>query len=154
VAGVSVSHIFANPRATPGYTVTLTVTNNSAKTNQATATVIALPLNCDVRAASFNNPSTNPTANDVKATNGVPQTPVFAFSATTNDACTAMSAQLFYSTGAPFTVALAVTSDIAGVKTWQASATSTTSFSVGSTQSADAYDVAGTTLTFPYNVHP
>ena len=37
--------------------------------------------------------------------------------------------------------------------TWQGTATSTKSFSVGTGQSADTYDGSGATLTFSYNVH-
>jgi PKD repeat protein len=151
VSGVNVAHVFAS--AGP-YTVRLTATDNSLKTNATSSTVTATPLNCDVRAGSFSNPAANATANDVKATAGVPVNTSFAFSATTNDACTSIVAQLFYSDGTAFSVVLATATDIAGVKTWLATVSSTQSFSLGTGQSADVYDsVAGTTLTFSYSVH-
>lgn len=141
------------------FTVRLTVTDAGGLTSSATASIQVNPLNCDATSGSFKNPATNAVANDILVTrnNNKPVNTSFTFTATTNEACTSVSAQLPQQ-GGVLTVNLAVQSSVGGTKTWAGTASVSASdrFNLGSNQTATMSASDGTardSFTYPFNVH-
>jgi prepilin-type N-terminal cleavage/methylation domain-containing protein len=138
------------------FTVRLTVTDAGGLTGSTTATIQVNPLNCDVTGGSFKNPSSNTVINDVKVSSGSnkPANRSFSFTATTNSACTSVTARLPYD-GGILTVSL---SRVSGTNTWTGSGSvgGNDRFNVGNNQNATMTGSDGTysdTLTYPFNVH-
>ena len=149
------NHVFESAGT---FTVTLTVTDAGGLSSSAAATIQVNPLNCDAISGWFRNPGTNGAANDVLVSrNNKPANTTFNFTATTNDACTGLTAQLPHQ-GGVLTVDLAVASMAGGVKTWTGTASVSASdrFNLGSNQTATmraSYGTATDSFTYPFNVH-
>ncbi len=149
------NHVFESAGT---FTITLTVTDAGGLSSAATATIQVDPLNCDAISGSFRNPGTNAVANDILVSrNNKPVSTAFTFTATTNDACTSVTAQLPHQ-GGVLTMNLAVESSVGGVKTWTGTASVSTSdrFNLGSNQTATmkaSVATASDSFTYPFNVH-
>jgi PKD repeat protein len=149
--GANVSHTFSS---VGNFSVALTVTNPSGKTGTTSKTVTTTAISCNITSGSFSNPSTNPTANDIKVVSGTPVNTSITFTATTNDACGSISAGLPYSDGSFLIAPMSVVSDVSGVKTWKTTTSSTKKFSTGLHQTGWVYDsVAGTSYSYQFSVH-
>jgi prepilin-type N-terminal cleavage/methylation domain-containing protein len=152
--GVNATHTYA---AAGTFTITLTVKNTSNVTATTTATVTVSPLNCDVTAGSFKNPSTNATANDIKvAASKKPSNSSFTFYATSNTGCTSISARIPYS-GGTWSVALAQTGTVGAVVSWSATSTTASKFNTGNSQTGEFWspgsDGTADKFSFTFNVH-
>ncbi|MDQ3574180.1 MAG: PKD domain-containing protein [Actinomycetota bacterium] len=149
------NHVFESAGT---FSVTLTVTDAGGLSSSATASIQVNPLDCDATSGSFKNPGTNAVANDVLVTrNNKPVSTSFTFTATTNDACTSVTAQLPHQ-GGVLTVNLAVQSSAGGTKTWTGTAAVLGSdrFNVGSSQTATMRAsgvLTNDNLTYPFDVH-
>ena len=148
------THVFESAGT---FTVRLTVTDGGGLTASTTATIQVNPLNCDVTGGSFRNPSNNSRVNDitVKKGNNRPRSTSFSFTATSNAACSSVTARLPYN-GGTAVVALTLASDVGGVRTWTGTATIDQQFNVGTSQNATMTGSYGTTtdvFTYPFNVH-
>jgi hypothetical protein len=112
-------------------------------------------LNCQITAASFKNPSANATSNDITiASNGKPNSTQFAFTVTSNTACTSMSVSLPKS-GGTYVVILASYSDAGGVRTWTATDSfgNSDKFVKANNQSGTVTGSSSATFTITFNVH-
>jgi hypothetical protein len=136
--------------------VRLTVTDPGGLSSSTTQTIVVVPLNCDVTAGSFRNPAGDPVANDILVSrNNRPVNSSFTFTATTNEACTSVTARLPYQGGA-LTVPLSLQSTVGGVKTWTGTTATTQQFNVGSSQNATMTGTDGAVqdaFTYTFNVH-
>lgn len=149
------SHVFQSAGT---FTVRLTVTDAGGLTSSTTGTIQVNPLNCDVSSGSFRNPGTDPVPNDVLVTrNNRPVDTSFTFTATTNAACTTVTASLPYQ-GGVLTVGLSVQSSDGATKTWTGTAAvaGNSRFNLGTNQTATVRASDGVTtddFTYPFNVH-
>lgn len=155
-SGVNATHSYASAGT---FTITLTVADTSNATAAATSTVTVTPLNCDVTSGSFRNPSSNGTGNDiVVGSNAKPTNGSFTFTATSNTACTTVTARLPYD-GNTWAVPLTATGTTNGVVTWQATASfpSSGKFNTGSAQTGEFWSPGSTgtadKLSFTFGVH-
>lgn len=113
-SGVGATHVYSTVGT---FTITLRVTDNAGLFDEATIDVTTTPLNCTITSASFRNPSSNATANDIVVdSSNKPVSNGFSFTATTNTACASVSAVLPLSSGS-LTVTLNYT-EAGGVRTW------------------------------------
>ena len=149
------THVF---KSAGTFTVSLTVADSGGLTGTTTRTIQVNPLNCDVTASSFRNPSTNAVVNDVKvSSSNKPVNRSVTFTATSNAACTSVTAKLPY-TGAVLGVNLSLQSTVNGVKTWTGTGSvgGNDRFNVGNNQTATTTGsdgFAGDTLNYSFNVH-
>ena len=112
--GVGATHVYSTVGT---FTIRLRVTDNVGLFDEATIDVTTMPLNCTITSASFKNPSSNATTNDIIVdSSNKPASNGFSFTATTNTACTSVSAVLPLSSGF-LTVTLNYT-DAGDVRTW------------------------------------
>jgi prepilin-type N-terminal cleavage/methylation domain-containing protein len=155
-SGVNATHTFASAGT---FTITLTVSDTSNATSTATSTVTVTPLNCDVTSGSFKNPSTNGSSNDIAVgSNNKPNNNSFTFYATSNAACTTVSARLPYQ-GGTWAVALSQTGTSNGVVSWSAASSfdSNDKFNTGTAQTGEFWspgaDGTADKYSFSFNVH-
>ena len=150
--GVARNHIF-NTAGT--FVVTLTVTDQGGLTDTATTSIVVVPLNCDATGGQF----TNTAVNDIKVkstSNTQAENSSFTFTATTNVACTSVTAVLPLEGGSSYTLTLALQSTSGNVKTWSGSGTITSKFNLGTAQTASvtATDgLAGDTFSYVFSAH-
>lgn len=149
--GVSATHVF---NAAGTFTVMLTVTDNAGLTGTASTTISTTPLNCAITSASFKNPSTNTLTNDVKVdSSNKPSSSSFTFTATSNTACTAITASIPQSSGS-FSVVLGYT-DVGSTRTWTGTASvgSSVKFTRASNQSGSFTSSTGQSFPITFSVH-
>jgi PKD repeat protein len=135
--GVSATHLFTGADT---YTVTLVVTDPAAATGTAHEYVTTTPLNCDVTDGYFQNPvGASQNVIDLKG-NGTVKNTSFSFRATSNSACTSVTANIPHASGT-FSVPLSVvgTNSSTGEVTWGAtqSVGGSVKFSVGTYQTGE-----------------
>lgn len=150
--GVAKGHIF-NTAGT--FTVTLTVTDQGGLTATSTSAIVVVPLNCDVTAGSLKNPGSNATSDDVLlGSNDKPVSDQFVFTATTNVACTTVTANVPIDGGST-SQNLTLVSQSGNVKTWSGSLTVASKMNTGNqTASMAATDgIAPDTFSYAVNVH-
>lgn len=132
-AGVTAGHVYPNPG---NYTITLTATDPAGTSGVAAANVSVTSVNCAVTAASFKNPPSNAENNAIDIrNNGRPENSNFSFSAVTNSACTGVTARIPTQTGS-FNATLGLLSAVGNTKTWGVSASDSSKYSTGNSQSA------------------
>jgi prepilin-type N-terminal cleavage/methylation domain-containing protein len=155
-SGVNSSHIFQSAGT---FTITLTVSDPSGATSTSVNQVVVLPLNCDIKTGYFKNPSTNGSVNDVDVgSNGKPVNNGFTFYATSNTACTSITARITDATGI-WAVPLTPISTVNGTVTWQATDTfaNRDKFNTGNLQTGEFWSPGSTGATdrysFTFNVH-
>ncbi len=151
------THVFESAGT---FTVTLTVTDSGGLTSSTSKTIVVDPLNCDTTAGSFMNAwngAATP-SNDIKVkSNNEPSNTSFSFTATTNAACTAVTARLPFN-GDIMVVTLGLQSDVNGTKTWTGNGglRNKDRFNLGIQQNATMTATSSTAtdvLTYAYNVH-
>lgn len=150
-SGVAATHVF-NTVGT--FTVTLRVTDVAGLSGEASAVVTTTPLDCTVTSASFKNPSSNATTNDIVVdSSNKPVSNGFSFTATTNTACTAVSAVLPLSSGS-LTVTLNFT-EAGGVRTWTGGTSlgASVRFNRANNQSGSFTTSSGATFPITFHVH-
>jgi prepilin-type N-terminal cleavage/methylation domain-containing protein len=158
--GITAAHSYTLPNNSPGWTLILTVTDVDGMTGTTSQVIEVDPLNCQVTAGSFKNPSTNSLSNDIKVkSNGKPETNTsFTFYATTNAACTTVTGRIFKSGGVAFIVTLSITSDNGTTRQWSGtdSVDGNDSFPTGNSQTGEIWSPssgAGQKFSFTYSVH-
>ena len=136
-SGVSATHVYTGAAT---YTVTLVVSDPAGATGSATTVVRTDPLNCDVLEGYFQNPLGKPmNIIDLVGNSGAPSSKSFTFRATSNSACTTLTASIPHNSGT-FSVPLyVVATSGTGVRTWEAtqSVANSVRFSVGSFQTGE-----------------
>lgn len=153
------THVFQSAGT---YTVTLTVTDTGGLSTTASASILVNPLNCDVTAGSLRNlwnGAATP-SNDIRVSSGTnkPSNRSFSFTATSNAACTSVTARLPYQ-GRVLIVNLSNSSTSNGVKTWTGSGSvgGSDRFNLGNNQNATMTGggAGGATdvFTYAFNVH-
>ncbi|HEX4904016.1 MAG TPA: PKD domain-containing protein [Acidimicrobiales bacterium] len=150
-AGVSATHVFSSVGT---FTVTLRVTDDAGLWDDATIDITTTPLNCTITSASFKNPSSNTTTNDILVdSSNKPTSNGFMFTATTNSACTNVSAVLPLSAGT-LTVTLNY-SEASGVRTWTGATSlgSSVRFNRANDQSGSFTASGGATFPITFDVH-
>lgn len=149
--GVSATHVF-NSAGT--FVVTLTVTDNAGLTGAASTTISTTPLNCAISSASFKNPSTNTLTNDIRvATSNKPINTSFTFTATSNTACSVITATIPQDSG---NLSVSLNSSTSGsVKTWTGTVSvgSSVKFTRATNQSGSFTSSSGQTFPITFNVH-
>ncbi|MEY2565584.1 MAG: hypothetical protein QOE35_113 [Actinomycetota bacterium] len=155
-SGVNATHSYTTAGT---FTITLTAKDTSNATSTATSTVQVNPLNCDVITGWFKNPGTNGTNNDISVTgNNKPSNNAFVFFATSNAACTSISARLPDSSGI-WAVTLTATETTNGVVSWQGTGdfANRDRFNTGSSQTGEFWSPGSTgtadKVSFTFNVH-
>lgn len=149
--GVSATHVFS---AVGTFTATLRVTDEAGLFDDETVAITTTPLNCTITSASFRNPSSNTTANDIVVnSSNKPVETGFAFAATSNAACTSVSATLPLASGF-LTVNLNFT-EAAGVRTWTGATSVGTSIKFNrANQQSGAFNAPdGVTFPITFDVH-
>lgn len=122
--GVGANHTYSTAGT---FMARLVVTDPTGLTGAATVLVETVPLACQVVSASFNNPGTNTVPNLIKV--GGSNQPVnssFTFHATSNTACTSMTASLPKEVGS--LLANLTYTDAGTVRTWIGTVTSIDKF--------------------------
>ena len=150
-AGVSATHVYSSVGT---FIVTLRVTDDAGLWDDATIDITTTPLNCTITSASFKNPSSNATPNDIVVdSSNKPVANGFSFLATTNSACTNVSAVLPLATGS-LTVTLNHT-EANGVRTWTGATSvgSSVRFNRANDQSGSFTASSGATLPITFHVH-
>lgn len=154
------THVFQSAGT---FTVILTVTDSGGLSSSASNTIQVNPLNCDVITGSLKNLwGSNKAPNDIRVDdNNEPDELNVSFTATTNAACTLVTARLPYvhrKNGNQILTVPLSTAQSSGTKTWtgQVSVENNDQFNLGIQQnatmtasSASATDV----LTYSFNVH-
>ena len=117
------------------FNVVLRVTDTGGLTSTDTITVVTTPLDCAITEGLFRNPGTSETPNSIKVNgSGRPSAPTFVFRATTNSACSGLTASLPLADGTTFSSAMVLQADSGGERSWSSSASTVASFSVGTGQ--------------------
>ena len=150
-SGVNATHVFSSVGT---FTVTLRVTDEAGLWDDATIDITTTPLNCTITSASFKNPSSNATTNDILVdSSNKPSSNGFSFTATTNSACTNVSALLPLSSGT-LTVTLNY-SEASGVRTWTGATSvgSSVRFNRANAQSGSFTASSGATFPITFDVH-
>ena len=150
-SGVNATHVFSSVGT---FTVTLRVTDEAGLFDEATLNITTTPLNCTITSASFKNPSSNATTNDIVVnSSNKPTTNGFSFTATTNTACTSVTVTLPLSSGF-LTVTLNSTTS-GSVKTWTGATSvgSSVRFNRANDQSATFSASSGATFPITFDVH-
>jgi len=140
----SAGHVFNSAGTFP---VTLTVTDAGGLTATSTMSIVVVPLNCDVTSGYLKNPWDNATANDIKVKSSSRTTAVnsqILFVATTNAACTSVTAKLPLQSGT-MTTTLTLTTTNGNVKTWYAITSITSDLNWGAAQTASMTGTDGST---------
>ncbi len=154
------THVFQSAGT---FTVTLTVTDSGGLSSSATNTIQVNPLNCDVLTGKLMNTwGSNTAPNDIKVdNNNEPDSLRVDFTATTNAACTAVTAKMPYVDkryGNQILSVALVTSQTSGTKTWTGrfDFANNDQLDLGIQQNATMTASAGSAtdvLTYSYNVH-
>lgn len=151
----SAGHVF-NTAGT--FTVRLTVTDQGGLTGTVTRDIVVVPLNCDVTSGYLKNPMGNATSNDLTVKSSSKTTLTNSqvlFVATTNLACTSVTARLPLQSGT-FTSALTLYETSGNVKTWYALTSVTNDLNWGSAQTASMIASDGSvsdTFSYAFTVH-
>lgn len=152
---LSASHQYGSAGS---FTILLTVTDTGGLTDTASLVVTTTPLNCSVAEGFFRNPSTNAAANDVTVTaSDRAVSPSFTFRATTNSACSGLTASLPHASG-NLEVAMVLQADSAGVRSWAGSASFSGKLNLGTGQvgvfrATDASGGPAVLRSFTFTVH-
>jgi PKD repeat protein len=131
----SAGHVFASAGTFP---VTLTVTDAGGLTATSTTSIVVVPLNCDVTGGYLKNPWDNATSNEIKVKSSSRTTAInsqIMFVATTNAACTSVTAKLPLQAGT-MTTTLTLYSSTGNTKTWYAITSITGDLNWGTAQTA------------------
>lgn len=152
---VSASHEYASAGA---FTVVLTVTDTGGLTDTESLVVTTGPLSCSISDGFFRNPGSNVTANDITVNpSDKPVSSSFTFRATTNGACSSMTASLPHATG-NLVATMVLEAEAAGVRSWTGVASYSGKFNLASGQvgvfrAVDAGGGPDVARSFTFTVH-
>lgn len=133
------------------YRLTLTVRDPAGASSSASTPITVNSLTCAVSSASFKNPGTNATLNDIRlGDNDEPVNTQFVFEAVTNPSCTGVNVQLPTQTSA-FTATLALVASTSTSKTWQVMATDSSKYNTGASQSG-TFSATGSAGAVPFTI--
>jgi PKD repeat protein len=130
----------------------LVVTDPTGLTAAANIVIETTPLSCQITAASFANPADNTRANDIMVgASNRPSSSTFVFHATTNTACTSVTARLPKESGS--LLANLTYSESGGIRTWIGSVTTTDKFNRANAQTG--FFTSSDSASFPisFDVH-
>jgi PKD repeat protein len=147
--GVGANHQYSSAGS---FLARLVVTDPTGLTAAANIVIETTPLSCQITAASFANPADNPVPNDIAVTSSNrPRSTTFVFHATTNTACTSVTAQLPKESGS--LLANLTYSDSGGVRTWIGSVTTSEKFNRANDQTG--FFTGSDSASFPisFDVH-
>lgn len=123
-SGVGAGHSY---QTAGSFIARLVVTDPTGLTGSATVTIETTPLSCQITSAHFENPANDTVVNDIQvSSSNRPVESGFVFRATTNVACTSITASLPKESGS--LLANLTYSDSGGVRTWIGSTSTTDKF--------------------------
>jgi len=154
-SGVNAGHVY---NSSGSYALTLTVTDTSGATSTAGPSTVTVAGGCAVLSASFKNPGSNATANDIKVTSTNSPKPInsqFVFTASTNLYCTSVLWSLqTTNTNQRYEVTGTTSSTTGGTKVWTVtdSIPNTHKFPLGALLTGFATS-STSNLSFQFNAH-
>lgn len=148
-SGVGAGHQYTTAGS---FTARLVVTDPTGLTAAATIAIQTTPLSCQITSASFTNPASNTKPNDiVVGSSNRPVDSTFVFHATTNSACTSVTASLPKESGA--LMGNLTYSESGGVRTWISSATTSDKFNRANDQTGFFNGSDGASFPISFDVH-
>jgi PKD repeat protein len=155
-SGISANHIYGSAGT---FSIVLTVTDHGGLFDTQSNSIVVTSLQCDVTDGYLKNPESNPVINDVKVDgSGKPDSRFFAFFATSNSACTTLTAKISHSDGS-LTVPLVLQSTAGGIKSWKGTGSVGGShrFALGINQTGEIFGPrsgpSDEMFSFSFNVH-